>query len=163
MEENKSTKSNFEYFIKMALQKKISWETLMVFLDDLTPTLVQSKQAIEVLVKELQSLQSKLQEDKVDNDEFFEIVEIVNTEISNVSKEKPQSSAVDLIQTKEKSSISQAQKDGCNRKTKISKPEVASHNDKVNCPEICNYENEVPEADEVIQLDDDEELPNQVN
>ena len=118
------TKLNFRYFIKMALQKKISWDTLLVFLDDLTPTLVQSKQAIEVLVKELQTLQLKFQEVKVDNDDFFEIVEIVNSEISNVSKQKPHSSAVDLIQTKEKSSISQAQKDGSNRKTEISKPEL---------------------------------------
>ena len=55
---NLGTKLNFTYFIQMALQKKISWETLLVFLDDLTPTLIQSKQAIEVLVKELQKLQS---------------------------------------------------------------------------------------------------------
>ena len=59
MEESKSeTKLNFRYFIQMALQKKIYWETFLVFLDDLTPTLIQSKQAIEVLVKELQKLQS---------------------------------------------------------------------------------------------------------
>ena len=59
MEESKSeTKLNFRYFIQMALQKKISWETLLAFLDDLTPTLIQSKQAIEVLVKEFQKLQS---------------------------------------------------------------------------------------------------------
>ena len=58
VEESKSTKLNFDYFIKMALQKKISWETLVVFLDDLTPTLSKSKQAIEVLVEELQALQS---------------------------------------------------------------------------------------------------------
>ena len=171
MEDGKSgTKLNFRYFIKMALQKKISWETLVVFLDDLTPTLVQSKQAIEVLVKELQTLQSKLINDEVDHDEIVEIVEIMNTKTSNVSEEKPQSSAVELIQTKEKLSISQAQKDGSNRKTEANQLEVKSQNNEVNltntssdnCPEICNSEKELLEAVEVIQLDGDEELPNQV-
>ena len=62
MEENKAT--NFEYFISMALRKKIPWNMLLVFLDDLTPTLVKSKQAIEILVKHLQCLDAKLQENQ---------------------------------------------------------------------------------------------------
>ena len=112
MEDGKSeTKLNFRYFIKMALQKKISWDTLLVFLDDLTPTLVQSKQAIEVLVKELQTLQSKVQEDKVEDDEIVEIVDIINTETLNVSIQNTQSTAVNLNGTKKKSTISQLEKD----------------------------------------------------
>ena len=167
MEDSKSgTKLNYKYFIKMALQRKISWETLLVFLDDLTPTLVQSKQAIEVLVKELQILQSKQQGRDLEDDEIVEIVEIMNTETSNVSKEMPQSSAVDLIQTKENSNMSQSEKDGSGEDTDIRIQEVVSQNNEVNltdnCPDTCISEKEVSEAVEVIQLDDDEELPNQV-
>ena len=167
MEDSKSgTKLNYKYFIKMALQRKISWETLLVFLDDLTPTLVQSKQAIEVLVKELQILQSKQQGRDLEDDEIVEIVEIMNTETSNVSKEMPQSSAVDLIQTKENSNMSQSEKDGSEEDTDIRIQEVVSQNNEVNltdnCPDTCISEKEVSEAVEVIQLDDDEELPNQV-
>ena len=150
----------------MALQRKISWETLLVFLHDLTPTLVQSKQAIEVLVKELQILQSKQQGRDLEDDEIVEIVEIMNTETSNVSKEMPQSSAVDLIQTKENSNMSQSEKDGSEEDTDIRIQEVVSQNNEVNltdnCPDTCISEKEVSEAVEVIQLDDDEELPNQV-
>ena len=167
MEDSKSgTKLNYKYFIKMALQRKISWETLLVFLDDLTPTLVQSKQAIEVLVKELQILQSKQQGRDLEDDEIVEIVEIMNTETSNVSKEMPQSSAVDLIQTKENSNMSQSEKDGSEEDTDIRIQEVVSQNNEVNltdnCPDTCISEKEVSEAVEVIQLEDDEELPNQV-
>ena len=169
MEDGKSeTKLNFRYFIKMALQKKISWETLVVFLDDLTPTLVQSKQAIEVLVKELQSLQSKVQNDEVDKDEIVEIVEIINNEASNATIQKAQLSAAGITNTNQKSFISQFEKDVSDGNTEISKPEVVSQNDEVNLtstgngPEFYNSEKVVPDAVEVFQLDDDVELPNQV-
>ena len=100
MEESKSTKLNFRYFIRMALQRKISWETLLVFLDDLTPTLAQSKQAIEVLVKELQALQTKLQVNVGDDD----IVEIIENDTPNdVSCQNVQQLINDLDISKDKS------------------------------------------------------------
>ena len=37
-ETNKDLKLNFEYFIKMAMQDKITWDTLIVFLGCLTKT-----------------------------------------------------------------------------------------------------------------------------
>ena len=55
-------KVDFRYFITSALQKKITWEALDHFLNDLTPTLATSKQVIKVLLKELQKLQSELQD-----------------------------------------------------------------------------------------------------
>ena len=76
-------KVDIEYFISMALQSKISWDTLVVFLDDLTPTLDQSKQAIKIIVKELQSLNSKLQ-DKI-KDDVESKIEILNRNTSNES------------------------------------------------------------------------------
>ena len=170
MEDGKSeTKLNFRFFIKMALQKKISWDTLLVFLDDLTPTLVQSKQAIEVLVKELQTLQSKVQEDKVEDDEIVEIVDIINSETLNVSIQNTQSTAVNLNGTKRKSTISQLEKDVSIEHTDIRRPEVVSQIDEVNpisgnCAETYISEKEFPEATEVIQLDDYHEgLPNPQN
>ena len=165
MEDGKSeTKLNFRYFIKMALQKKISWDMLLVFLDDLTPTLVQSKQAIEVLVKELQTLQSKQQNNEVDQDKT---VEIIDNEASNATMQKTQPIAADLTKTNENSTISQSEKDGKfsnESSTEIRQPKVISQNDEVNLssenyPQIFNFEKEVSEAVEVIQLDGEEELP----
>ena len=63
-EKNLSHKLNldFEYFITMAMQNKISWDTLLVFLDNLTSTLGKSKELIAVLVKELHKMHLKLQD-----------------------------------------------------------------------------------------------------
>ena len=85
-ETNKDLKLNFEYFIKMAMQDKITWDTLIVFLEDLTPTLDKSKQANIVLVKELQKMHQKLQEKGADDD--FDVIEIKPTENSERCFEK---------------------------------------------------------------------------
>ena len=74
MGESKDT--NFDYFISMTLRKKIPWSMLLVFLDDLTPTLVKSKQAIEILVKHLQCLHTKLQDKAIDGENLD--VEIID-------------------------------------------------------------------------------------
>ena len=78
MEESKA--ANFEYFISMTLRNKIPWNMLLVFLDDLTPTLVKSKQAIEILVKHLQCLNAKLHENK-NIDGAIEIIESDNSDL----------------------------------------------------------------------------------
>ena len=87
-ETNKDLKLNFEYFIKMAMQDKITWDTLIVFLEDLTPTLDKSKQANIVLVKELQKMHQKLQEKGADDD--FDVIEIKPTENSERCFENPE-------------------------------------------------------------------------
>ena len=57
--------SNFEtdskYIIKMTLEHKFSWSTLALMLDEMTPTLNQSKQLVKVLLEELQNQQDKYQ------------------------------------------------------------------------------------------------------
>ena len=83
---NEVLKLNFEYFITMATQDKISWDTLIVFLEDLTPTLDKSKQANIVLVKELQKMHQKLQEKGADDD--IDIIEIKPVENSERCNEK---------------------------------------------------------------------------
>ena len=50
---------DFQYFIKSAIQREISWKSLAYFLTDLATTLNQSKQVIRVLVKELEKWVSK--------------------------------------------------------------------------------------------------------
>ena len=146
MEESKSTKLNFEYFIKMAVQKKISWETLLVFLDDLTPTLLKSKQAIEVLVNELQTLQFKLQ-GNIDDD--------VSESVEIIEKVTPNSN--------EKSGNSHFVVDVAEKEEKITKIRL-SQSDKISTPtqnfaEIENPSKEYPEV-EMINLEEDDELPN---
>ena len=90
MVESKDT--NFDYFISMTLRKKIPWSMLLVFLDDLTPTLVKSKQAIEILVRHLQCLHAKLQDKAIDEETLdVEIIESLEksrgkTEIENIDK-----------------------------------------------------------------------------
>ena len=58
----------------MALDKKITWNMLAFFLNDLTPTLEKSKQVIEILLKELQMIQSKLEEIDIDDKEIIEVL-----------------------------------------------------------------------------------------
>ena len=52
---NQSEKVNFKYFIKLAIQKEITWNALEGLFDDLTPTLIKSKQLNKALLEELQN------------------------------------------------------------------------------------------------------------
>ena len=49
---------DFEYFVNLALVNKLPWDSLIVILNDWTPTLAKSKEVIEILVKELQKCQT---------------------------------------------------------------------------------------------------------
>ena len=66
---------NLKYFINSALQKKIPWNSLTFFLNDLAPTLEKSKEVVEILVKELEKLALKLEESLIEENEEPEIVE----------------------------------------------------------------------------------------
>ena len=57
-----SDEAYFKYSIQIALENKFSWITLASMLDQMTPTLSQSKELVRVLLKELQNLQRKHQE-----------------------------------------------------------------------------------------------------
>ena len=56
------TKTDFSYFVRMALQKNIPWESLAMILKDLTPTMDETRQVIGILLKELETLQLSLKE-----------------------------------------------------------------------------------------------------
>ena len=90
MENTRDTIQNeayFKYSIQMALQNKFSWTTLASMLDQMTPTVGQSKELVRVLLKELQNLQKKHQElitDKIHrnkNDEVENLGELENTNV----------------------------------------------------------------------------------
>ena len=106
MEESKGT--NFEYFISMTLRNKISWNMLLVFLDDLTPTLVKSKQAIEILVKHLECLHVKLQDKAIDKETLD--VEIIET--SEKSKDKTEIENIDKASHDSNESVAVINNDG---------------------------------------------------
>ena len=53
-EANKGVRVDFQYFIQSAVNQEISWQALVIFLTDLTPSLDKSKEVIKILVEELE-------------------------------------------------------------------------------------------------------------
>ena len=53
-------KTDFSYFVRMALESNIPWKSLSMILKDLTPTLIETREVISILLKELEALQSTL-------------------------------------------------------------------------------------------------------
>ena len=69
-------KLNLKYFINSAMEKKIPWNLLTFFLNDLAPTLEKSREVVEILVKELEKLTLKLEESLIEGNEEHEFVNI---------------------------------------------------------------------------------------
>ena len=60
--------NDYQYFIQSAVQKDLPWNTLVMFLTDLAPTLDQSREVIKILVHELEKWVSKAENEiKSDN------------------------------------------------------------------------------------------------
>ena len=57
---NKGTKTDFSYFVRMALQDNLAWKSLAMILKDFAPTLIETREVISILLKELEALQSTL-------------------------------------------------------------------------------------------------------
>ena len=65
--DNENVELDFKHLIKCALNHKISWPALKIFLDSATSTLKESKKLNNILLEELESLQSKqIKEKKLD-------------------------------------------------------------------------------------------------
>ena len=62
-------KVDFRYFISLALQNKIPWQSLPAILQDFTQTVVESKQVIKVLLKKLQELHLELEKYKKESNQ----------------------------------------------------------------------------------------------
>ena len=70
---------DFKYFVNLALVNKLPWDSLIVILNDWTPTLAKSKEVIEILVKELQKRQ--IFEGKIEKvDQTEENVQLVQSQ-----------------------------------------------------------------------------------
>ena len=50
---------DFKYFISLAVKKKLSWDSVLNILDEMSPTLFLSKQLNCILLQELKESQSK--------------------------------------------------------------------------------------------------------
>ena len=58
--DSKENEQELKLFIQMAYQTKISWKALAIIIDHKTQTLDKSKQAIEILLENLQNIYAKL-------------------------------------------------------------------------------------------------------
>ena len=58
-------REDFKRLIELASQNKISWEVLFSYLENWTPTIEMSKQVIRMLLRDLQTFQSKLQQKNI--------------------------------------------------------------------------------------------------
>ena len=56
------TKTHFSHFIIMTLQNRMSWKTLASLFTELAPTLNETREIISILLKELEALQSIIQQ-----------------------------------------------------------------------------------------------------
>ena len=48
--------TDFSYLVKMALQNRLPWKNLAMLLNDDTLTLIETREVISILMKELESL-----------------------------------------------------------------------------------------------------------
>ena len=86
---------DFEYFIKIAVRRDISWDSLAFMLTDLTTNLDRSKQVIRALVEELEKWVSK-----VENNSNHDVPEIldVNEKQASISIQKDKQNYEETIQ-----------------------------------------------------------------
>ena len=96
---DQSVRVEFQYFIELAVQKKLEWNTLVHFLTDLAPTLDKSRQVIRILVQELEKwvtkVENEIEEEIIAPNDIAETKEskdlILHGEISLATSEMPDS------------------------------------------------------------------------
>ena len=72
------------HFVGMALQNTMPWKTLAILLKDLSPTLSEAIEVIDILVKELEALQLSFQKKEKALELYQKEIDITSEE-SNVS------------------------------------------------------------------------------
>ena len=85
----------FKNSIQMALENNFSWTTLALMLDEMTPTLTKTKQLVQVLLNELQTLQKKHQEFVGERAQLYDKVQCETDEIEILENK----STLDEIET----------------------------------------------------------------
>ena len=85
-EQTEKVTLEFEYFIKMAFNKKMSWSTLEHLLTDLATNPTKSKQIIKTLLQELLEWVSKVESSKLQNENHYSQDKKTNVIIENNDK-----------------------------------------------------------------------------
>ena len=67
-EEARKVTVDFQYFIQITIEKKMAWSTLLHLLTDLAATPQKSKQVIKMLLQELETWVSKVENNSEDAD-----------------------------------------------------------------------------------------------
>ena len=85
-QQRSNVKVDFRYFISLALQNKLAWQSLPSILSDFTPTLEDSKEVIEVLLNKLEKVHSELSRTRKVKDETSEI-EVIDIDQPNSTEQ----------------------------------------------------------------------------
>ena len=72
-EEARKVTVDFQYFIQMTIEKKMLWSTLAHLLTDLAATPEKSKQVIKMLLQELETWVSKVENESKQDDDITEV------------------------------------------------------------------------------------------
>ena len=73
------------HFVGMALQNTLPWTSLAILLRDLSPTLIEAREVINILLKELETLQSSLQrkQNELESYQKGNLMTSVESEVNN--------------------------------------------------------------------------------
>lgn len=81
---------DFKHFINLALLNKLPWDSLVFVLKDWSTTLEESKEVIEVLVKELQKLHSENSTHRIQSENVSKLEQTLAQENANEIDDLPQ-------------------------------------------------------------------------
>ena len=147
-------KVDFRYFISLALQNKIPWQSLPAILQDFTQTAVESKQVIKVLLKKLQELHSELEKYKKESNQNEEIIieDDGNVEEIEILPDLQDDESYNPLQSNDESDIIVVPQNNENLKEEIDNTELENEID-LEPLEV----NRVPENEIIHQLKSNDE------
>ena len=87
---SKGTKPEFLHFVVLTLENRMPWKTLNNLLIELAPSLNETREIINILLKELETLQSTLQKKEKELAKYREVphntLHTLHTLINNISQ-----------------------------------------------------------------------------
>ena len=143
-QQRSNVKVDFRYFISLALQNKLGWQSLPSILSDFTPTLQDSKEVIEVLLKELEKLHSELSRTRKVKCETaeLEVIEIDQADSTEQLSENVSIEANDLSVDANTTLL----------QTNTSDMDTEFVQEQVNAENIDDYDNENIQNDENVNI-----------
>ena len=147
---------DFTYFISLALENKLPWNSLETIFNDWTPTLPEAKKLIEIMLKELQILQTKLQEKQTQREMSFEDETFENTpkepENCNITELDVQINGFDEVGLIESQNIETFVNKSYETNIDIKDHSVEDETVEVDVNESKDNENEILQIDEAFSL-----------